>query len=338
MHRLFSLAMIALLVLVGCSGGAPDGEKTVTIEPKLQGKPVEGEFKVALLTPASVNDSGWSALGYKGLKAIEKDMGATVNQEVTKDASIKDAMRSYAQKGYQLVIGHGFEYNEPGVETAKDFPDTVFVSSSGSKMAPNAGAFRFYLEEGFYLAGMIAGKMTKTGKIGMIGGPDVPSIRSTFMAFEAGAKSVNPSVVVITKFTGKNDDVAAAQQATLQAIDEGADYLIHQANSGVTGFVKACEERKVWCFGANEDQNAMSSQMIGSALVDVEKPFVALAKKVKEGRYSGEVQLVGMTEGAVDFVLNPVNIGKLDPDVKELVTKMQLEMMEGRFATPKAEF
>jgi len=338
MHRLFTLAMIALVVLVGCSGGAPEGDKTVTIEPQLQGRPVEGEFKVALLTPASVNDSGWSALGYKGLQAIEKELGATVNQEVTKDASIKDAMRSYAQKGYQLIIGHGFEYNEPGVETAKDFPDAVFVSSSGSGTAVNAGAFRFYLEEGFYLAGMIAGKMTKTGTVGMIGGPDVPSIRSTFEAFAAGAKSVNPGVKVVTKFTGKNDDVAAAQQATLQAIDEGADYLIHQTNSGVSGFVKACEERKVWCFGANEDQNMMSAQMVGSAIIDVEKPFVDLAKLVKAGRYKGEVQLVGMEEGAVEFVMNPVNVALVDPEFKKELTTKQLDMMEGRFETPKAEF
>ena len=183
-------------------------------------KPVEGTLKVALLTPNAVSDAGWSALGYDGLMAIKKDMGAEVNNQEAPVAQIRDAMRSYAQKGYNLIIGHGYEYNEPGVEVAKDFPNTVFVSSSGGMTAPNAGAIRFRLEEGFYLAGLAAGKMSKTGVVAMIGGPNVPSIKSTFKAFKAGAEAGRPGIKVIETFTGKNEDVAAAHQATLAAIAE----------------------------------------------------------------------------------------------------------------------
>jgi basic membrane lipoprotein Med (substrate-binding protein (PBP1-ABC) superfamily) len=329
------LAMMALLV--GCTGGG-EGETVTKIEPELRGSKVEGTLKVALLTPGNVNDSGWSAIANRGLEAIKKELGAETSQQVTKDAAIKDAMRSYGQDGYHLVIGHGFEYNEPAVEVAKDFGKTIFVSSSGGGSSANAGAFRFYLEEGFYLAGMIAGKMSKTGKVAMIGGPDVPSIRSTFKAFEAGAKESNPAVVVITKFTGKNDDVAAAKQATLQAIDEGADILIHQTNSAVTGFVSACEEKKVWAFGANEDQNKLSKQIIASAVIAAEKPFVALAKRVQEGTYKGGIELAGMKDGAIDFVFNPESTLVVDPDVKKSVTALMLAMSEEKFKAPKDEF
>lgn len=336
MVRLLLTSLIVLGVLIGCSGGAPD--ETVKIEPKLTTKAVEGQLKVALLTPASVNDSGWSAIAYEGVKAIESEEGAKVSHQVTKDAGIKDALRSYAQEGYNLIIGHGFEYNAPAVETAKDFPDTVFVTSGGGEFTTNAGAIRFYLEEGFYLAGMMAGKMTKTGKVGMIGGPDVPSIRSTFKAFAAGAKEANPSVIIIEKFTGKNDDVAAAQQATLQAIDEGADFLIHQTNSGVSGFIKACEERKVWAFGANEDQNSLSPQVLASAIIEVKQPFLDLAKEVKDGKFVGGIKLFGMKEGGIDFVLNPVNISSIPPEVKTEVDSKHEQMIFGTFKTPKDEF
>jgi len=325
-----------LFVIVGCSGG--ENGDPVAIKDLPAAKPVEGKLKVALLTPGNVNDSGWSALANRGLLAIEKELSAEVSQQTTKDAAIKDAMRSYAQDGYQLVIGHGFEYNGPAAEIAKDFPNTIFVSSSGGETGPNAGAFRFYLEQGFYLAGYIAGKQSKTGKVGMIGGPDVPSIRSTFKAFAAGAKAANSSVVVIEKFTGKNDDVAAAKQATLQAISEGADYLIHQTNSAVTGFFSACEEKNVWAFGANEDQNKLSPQCLASAVILAEKPFVSLAKAVKEGNYRGSVQLVGMQEGAVDFVLNAALANEIKSDVRAEIVKLQASMIEGGFEVPKDEF
>lgn len=337
MYRLLLGGLAALVLMVGCSGGAPTDETTV-IEPELRGEKIEGPLKVALLTPGNVNDSGWSAIAYRGLQAVEKDMGATVSQQVTKDAGIKDAMRSFAQEGYHLVIGHGFEYNDPAVETAKDFPKTVFVSSSGGGFSENAGAFRFYLEEGFYLAGLIAGMESKTGTVAMIGGPDVPSIRSTFRAFEEGAKAANPSIKVIEKFTGKNDDVAAAQQATLQAIDEGADFLIHQTNNAVSGFFKACEERKVWCFGANEDQNAMSTQVVGSAVIKAETPFLNLAKRIQDGAYAGGIELVGMKDGAIDFIFNTSAMGALKPETRTKVSERQLAMTDGTFEAPKDDF
>lgn len=334
---LFGSALAGLVLLAGCSGGAPAAETRVEVDLPA-GRAVEGQLKVALLTPGSVNDSGWSAIAYRGLQAIERELGAQVNQQVTKDAEIRDAMRSYAQEGYHLVIGHGFEYNGPAVEVAKDFPGTVFVSSSGGESGANAGAFRFYLEQGFYLAGVMAGKMTKTGKVGMIGGPDVPSIRSTFKAFEAGAKSARPDVVVIEKFTGKNDDVAAAKQATLQAIAEGADMLIHQTNNAFPGFFSACEEKGVFAFGANEDQNDKSTQVLASAVILAEQPFLNLARLVKDGQYRGGIQLVGMEEKAVAFVVSPRMRSQIPADVMQAVDTAQANIIAGSFQVPKDEF
>lgn len=325
-----------MLLLAACSGGSKGQEVQINLDSV--GTPVDGTLKVALLTPGTVNDSGWSAIAYSGLKAIESELGAEVNHQVTKDAGIKDAMRGYAQEGYHLVIGHGYEYNGPAAEIGDQFPKTTFVSSSGGLTKPNVGAFRFYLEEGFYLAGMLAAKMTKTGRVGMIGGPDVPSIRSTFKAFAAGAESVNPSIVVIEKFTGKNDDVALAKQATLQAINEGADVLIHQVNNAFPGFFSACEERKAWSFGANENQNDVSTSVLASAVIRADKVFVDLATKVKEGRYRGGINLVGMEAEAIDFVLNAKNSSAIPADAKALINGRQLDMVAGLFKTPKDDF
>src|SRR5207302_1792090 len=118
------------------------------------------------------------------------------------------------------------------------------------KTAPNAGAFRFYLEQGFYLCGFLAGSMSKTGKAAMIGGDDVPSIRSTFKGFSAGFLAARPNGQVIEVFTGNGQDVAAAKQATLNAIGQGADFVIHQANAAAQGVFDACKDKGVYAFGA----------------------------------------------------------------------------------------
>lgn len=329
MNRLLVLAgLVAALVATGCS---PKAEAPAA--------PAEQPFKVALITPGPVSDSGWSAMAYEGLQAIKTDLGADVANSEAKDAQIRDALRSYAQSGYDLVIGHGFEYNEPAVEIAKDFPETVFVSSSGGSIAKNAGAFRFYLEQGFYLAGMMAGKMTKTGKVAMIGGPNVPSIVSTFKAFRAGAEAARPGIVVIESFTGQNDDVAKAKQATLAAIAQGADYVIHQANAAAQGVFSACQEKGVHAFGANLNQNDNDSGVVIASAVIVAKPaFVKLAEQVKSGSYVGEVTLMGMDQGAIDFIVNPKHSGMIPPDVAKMIDDAMAKIKSGDLKVPKDEF
>lgn len=326
----FPLIALCAALLVGC-GAEP--------EKKTEGaKNGEKPFKVALLTPSPISDAGWSANAYEGLKSIEKDLGATIANKQSVGTQIRDDMRSYAQDGFNLIIGHGFEYNDPAIEIGKDFPDVAFLSSSGGKTSTNVGTFRFYLEQGFYLAGYTAGLMSKTGKVAMIGGPQVPSIESTFKGFEAGAKAARPDIKVIQAFTGKDDDVAKAKQATEAAIAEGADFVIHQANAAVTGVFQACEAKGVFCFGANSDQNSAGKTMLASAIINSAPAFKLLAQDVKDGKFKGEVRLVGMDKGVIDYVWNPALSGKIPADVKEKVLAMRDKIISGEVVVPKTEF
>ena len=339
------LSLLCLpVLLLGCNGGASGSGSTDTPStdkpavPTSTLKPVEGEFKVALITPGEVSDAGWSAMAYQALKGVEAVTGAKVSNEVAGGTKIKDSMRSYAQEGYHLVFGHGFEYNEPGVELAKDFPNTVFVSSSGGKTASNAGAFRFYLEQGFYLAGIMAAEMSKTGKIATVGLVGIPSIDSTFKAFEAGAKSVKPEIKVVNIGLQNGTDVAAAKQATLSAIGEGADFVIHQANNAAKGVFDACEEKGVYAFGANSDQNDNSSAVIASAIINAKPAFIDLAERVKTGKYVGGVELFGLDKGAIDFIVNPALAGKVSPEAMAAVENARAEIKAGKLVVPKDEF
>lgn len=341
MMKLLRVLPLLALIAVGCSGGEKSATETTGSAPTSTtgGTPSGEKMKVALLTPGPVSDSGWNAMAYKGLQEIQKELGAEVNNQEALDAKIKDAARTYAQQGYKLIFGHGFEYNKPFMELGKDFPDTIFVSSSGSETSANVGAFRFYLEQGFYLAGMMGAKMSKSGTLAMIGGDEVPSIKSTFAAFRSGAEAARPDIKVIQVFTGSGQDVAKAKQATLDAISQGADFVIHQANAAAQGVFDACKEKGVYAFGSNADQNDNpSGAVIASAISKGESAFVDLAKQVQAGTFKGGVALMGMDSGVIDFVINPKLADKVPADVKTLLDETKAKIVKGDIKVPKDEF
>jgi basic membrane lipoprotein Med (substrate-binding protein (PBP1-ABC) superfamily) len=248
-------------------------------------------------------------------------------------------MRSYAQKDFDLVIGHGYEYNAVGIEIGKDFPNTVFVSTSGDKTAENVGTFRFYLEQATYLCGMVAAKLTKTGTVGTVGGPNVPSIESTFQAFEAGVKAVNPAIKVLKVYTNSNDDVGAAKQQTLALIDQGADMIIHQANAAAGGVFEACTERGVLAFGTNANQAAAAPRtVLCSAVIVAEPAFVELARRVAEGKFESGVNLQGMKEGAVDMLWNNEITGGVPDELMDLIADTKKKIAAGEITVPKLAF
>ena len=325
---------LALAVIVGC-GSTGETAKTETKETEATSG---GEFKVALLTLGSVNDSGWNSMAYEALNGIKSDMSATVDNQEVPPTNAKDALRSYAQKGYNLVFGHGYEYNEPMAAVGPDFKDTIFISSSGGKTASNVGAFRFYLEQSFYLAGMLAAKQSKTGVIGSVAVLDIPSINSTLKAYEAGAKAANPNIKVLPPvYFGVENDIAKAKQLTESIIAQKADFVIHQANAAAKGVFDACAEKGVSALGSNLNQNSEKG-VVASAFIVAKPAFLQLAKSVKDKTFKGEIVLVGMDSGTIDFEINPEYKSKVPADLIKLLDETKENIRTGKLVVPKDEF
>lgn len=326
--------------MTGCNGAQSGSTAGTAASTTSSGTASTGPLKVALITPGTVNDSGWNNLAYQGLQAIKTQLGAEVDNSQAEGDQITDALRTYAQKGYNVVFGHGFEYNAPAIKIASDFPKTYFITSSGAKTAPNVAAFRFYLEQGFYVAGAMAAKMSKTHVLGMIGGDQVPDIESTFVAFEAGAKAADPNVVLKKVYTGNGDDVAAAQQATDTLItQEHADFIIHQTNNAYKGVFDACKKHGVYVFGANSDQNSLEpGTVIASAVINCTPAMVDEVKDIQAGKFKGEVKLVGMDSGTIDFVINPALKSKIPADVAAYVSQVIADIKSGKITVPKSDF
>src|SRR5688500_2002655 len=147
----------------------------------------DAPFQAALLTAGPVSDAGWIAGAYEGLLMIRGSLGAEVSHQQTRTpAEFDEAFLSYASSGYELIFAHGFEYQDAAIRAGERFPEATFIVSGGGRFAANVVPLIFELEEGSYLAGMLAAGMSESGTIGMVGGVAIPPVEGTFRAFEAG--------------------------------------------------------------------------------------------------------------------------------------------------------
>ncbi len=305
----------------------------------------EAAFRVALLTPGSVADGGWNQGAYEGLLRIRDELGAQVSHVETRTpAEFEEGFRDYARRGFRLVFGHGFEYQEAAARVSAESPDTIFITTSGDTVRDNVAPMVFELEQATYLCGFLAGRLSRTGTVGMIGGIDLPSIRSTFLAFRAGALAARPDARVREVFIGNFDDTAAAREAALALLEEGADFLIHQANDAGRGVFQAVSERAaagaaVYAFGTNRDQSAMAPDVVlASATLDLPGAFVGVARQVLEERFRAEPLRLGMAEGVVAFVPNPALTGAIPAPVADELVALERDIREGRLRVPRGEF
>ena len=299
-----------------------------------------GTFKVALLSPGPVSDAGWNALAYEGLLAIREQLGAEIAQvQTSTPAQFEEGFRGFARRGFNLVFGHGFEFQDAAAAVAPAFPNTVFITTSGNTVRPNVAPLRFMLEEATYLEGMLTALMSKSGKAGAIGGMAIPSVKSTIAAYTAGTQAVQPTFAVATSYVGNWDDVGAAKEASLALIVQGADVLFHNADAAGLGVFQAARERSVWAFGANKDQNAVAPDVIlASAVIDIPRAFVTVARQVKDHTFVAKIEQLGMRDGVVSLVYNPALVGRIPPDAKARVDAAQQEILSGTLVVPSAEF
>jgi basic membrane lipoprotein Med (substrate-binding protein (PBP1-ABC) superfamily) len=318
-------------LLLACAEGTPDAS--------------DGVYRVALLTPGSIADGGWNAGAYAGLESIRDRLGAEIRHVETRTpADFEEGFRDFAGRGFDLIFGHGFEYQEAAAKVADEFPDTVFITTSGNTVRPNLAPMVFELEQSIYLCGVMAARMTGSGTLGLIGGIDLPSIRSTFIAFRAGVHAARPDAVVRDVFIGNFDDTAAAGEAARALMEEGADLLLHQANDAGRGVFRAVSQRaqrggRVFAFGTNRNQNEMAPDVVlASATLDIPAAFVEVAGRVRDGTFRPEPLRLGMAEGIVALEINPALRDEIPPPVLTELAELERRIRAGEFQVPRGSF
>lgn len=265
-------------------------------------------IRVGLITPGSIADAAWNSGAYQGLKEIHDSLGLAISQvEARTPAEQDEALRTYAAQGFDLVFAHGFEFQDAAERVSAQYPKTVFIITSGSRARGNVAPLIFRLEEASYLAGMVAGGMTKSNVLGFVGGIELPPIEAAYQGWVNGATAVNPKVRSRKIYLNSFDDAAAGREAALALIRVGADMFHHNADAAALGMFQAVREsRGVYAFGANADQaNLAPDRVVGSAVIDLPRALLLVAREVKAGKFTPRVEAFGLASGVLRYVPNP---------------------------------
>lgn len=330
---LHSLVPLAFAVACSGGGGGSEARRGGTTSGTAAARPDTG-MRVALLTPGPISDQSWNGGAYAGLLRIRDSLGARISHIQTKTpAEFEENFRQYGAQGYALVFGHGFEFQDAAKLVAPEHPNTKYVVTSATSTGTNLAGIAFDFADASYLAGIVAGAMTKSGIIGTIGGTELPPVRESFEAFAAGARRSNPKVKVLGAYIGNWDDVSAGKEQALAQISRGADVIFQNADAAGLGIFQAARERgNVWVVGSNSNQNAIAPTVtLGSVVIDLPHAFLLVAKEVRDGTFKGRVIQLGMNEQVVTWVPNPAVQAQIPASARAAIDSITPKLLDRSF-------
>ena len=324
MKKLSFLAVATALGMLACAPARDSGAAD------------DSTFRVALLTPGPISDQSWNGGAYQGLMRIRDSLGADVSHVQTRTpADFEENFREYGARGFDLVFGHGFEFQDAAKRVAPGFPATTYVTTSGHSSGGNVAGIRFSFSDASHLAGILAGSMTRSGTVGVIGGTELPPVKESFDAFARGVRSVRPNAQVLTAFIGNWDDVSAGKEQALAQIGRGADVIFQNADAAGLGVFQAARQRRgVYVIGSNADQNGVAPEVtLGSVVIDLPRAFLSVAREVKSGQFRPRVVTFDARSDVVRLVLNPVLVERIPAATRARIDSVNAQIHAGTFTS-----
>jgi basic membrane protein A len=296
------------------------------------------------------DDHSFNAAAWEGVQRAAKDLPIVLRDVEPGDpTSIEPAMRAFAERNYDLIIGVGFSQT-PLIETvAKDYPNLNFAIVDGVSQLPNVASLIFKEHEGCYLVGMIAAMTSKTGAIGFVGGMDVPLIRKFEVGYEEGAKAVNPNLRVIANYIGVtdaawNDPVKGKELAETQ-IEKGADVIFAAAGNSGLGTFDAVEQygkdgqgqAKRFAIGVDSNQNWVKPGFILTSMVKrVDNAVYQIVKDRVEHRPVGGVHEYGLENAGIGYSLDDFNKALISSATIQSVEAAKQKIISGQIKVTNA--
>lgn len=294
-------------------------------------------FKVGLvLDKGGKDDKSFNTSAYEGAKKAEKDLGIELKYvEATDSNSIENLHRNFARKDFDLIIGVGFAQADAVKKVSAQFPDKKFAIVDGAVTAPNVRSLLFEEHEGSFLIGYIAALKSKTGKVGFIGGMDIPLIRRFEMGYNEGLKAANPKINLTSHFIGITSDAwnnpAKAKELALAQLNNGVDVIFVAAGASGTGAFDAAEEKKKFAIGVDSNQNWIKPGIIlTSMLKRVDIAVFETIKEASQGKFKAGEARFGLKDRGVDYALDTHNEKVLDADTRKKVDGIKQQIIAGK--------
>ncbi|SDY48593.1 BMP family protein [Thermoactinomyces sp. DSM 45892] len=323
---LVAVSLVATLA-VGCGGNNDKGT-------------AKGDFSVGLVTDTGgLNDESFNQSANMGLQKAKNDLKVDVKaQESKKDDDYVPNLTRFAKDKRNLIWGVGFKFNKALPEVADKFKDSKFAivdDNLGGKVPSNVVAVTFKDEEGSYLAGIAAGKTTKTNQVGFIGGITSPLVKKFEAGFTAGVKEANPKATVKAVYAESFTDATKGRSLAKSLYDGGADIVYHAAGGvgkGLFDEVKTRQAGKYWAIGVDMDQSRLAPEhTLTSMIKRVDVAVFEITKQAKEGTLK--------TGTEVNFGLKDEGVGlskssKVSPEVMKQVEEYKQKIIKGEITVP----
>ena len=301
-----------------------------------------GAARAAEIAPAIVFDMGgkfdksFNEGVHDGAEAFARATGVAIREfEPQNDTQREQALRNFARRGQTPIIAVGFSQATAVKAVAAEFPALHFVIIDSVADAPNVQSVLFREEQGSYLAGMLAAMRSTTGKVGFVGGMDIPLIRKFACGYAEGARAVNPRVEVLQNMTGSTpaawaDPVRGAELARSQ-IERGADVVFHAAGATGLGVLQAAADAGKYGIGVDSNQNMLHPGRVLTSMVKrVDVATRTTLEDARAGTWTPGTQVLGLTEDGVGLAFDENNAGVVTPEMRSRVDGAKADIAAGK--------
>ena len=331
--KVAALTAVAAAALVGC-GKKEEAKPAEAPKPAASGAaPAKPDpLKIAFAYVGPVGDGGWTFAHDNGRKALEKEFGdkivTTFVEKVPESADAERVFRDLVGQGNKLIFGTTFGYMEPMVKVAADNKGVKFEHATGYKQAENMRTYDSRTYEGAYMAGVIAGKMTKTGTLGVVGSIPIPEVIRNINSFTLGAQSSNPKIKTKVVWVNEWFNPPKETEAAQSLINQGADVLFQNTDSSAV--LQTAGKNKKLAFGWDSDMTAYSPEAhLASAVINWGPYYIRATREALEGKWTGGGNTwAGVKDGAIDIVSIS---DKVPAETKEAVAKVKAGLADGSF-------
>lgn len=302
---------------------------------------ISAEFKVGLvLDRGGKDDKSFNSSAYEGATRAKEKVGVFVKYvEAADDNAFEPMLRAFAQRDFDLIIGIGFAQKEAIKKVAAQFPKKHFAIIDAQVDEPNVRSLMFEEHEGAFLVGAIAAMTSKTGKIGFVGGMDIPLIRRFHMAYEAGAKKINPQITVLANYVGITSEAwnnpPKGKELAITQYDSGADIVFAAAGASGLGVFDAAEEKRKFAIGVDANQDWTKPGLIlTSMLKRVDQAVYTTIEESKSGAFAGGVKRFGLANKGIDYSVDQYNEKILTEAVRKRADELKADIIAGKIDVP----
>ncbi len=329
-----ALTAVASAALVGCGKKEEPIAATPVPAPAASAPAPKPEpLKIAFAYVGPVGDGGWTFAHDNGKKAVEKEFGdkvvTSIVENVPESADAERVIREMASSGNKLVFGTTFGYMEPMLKVAPDFKDVRFEHATGYKTADNMRTYDSRTYEGAYMAGIIAGKMTKSNTLGVVASIPIPEVVRNINAFTLGAQSSNPKIKTKVVWVNEWFNPPKETEAATSLINGGADVLFQNTDSPAV--LKTAQDKGKRAFGWDSDMTAYGPKAhLASAVINWGPYYIKTTREVLEGKWTGGTSSWwGVKEGAIDIVSIAEDV---PAETKAKVEEVKKGLADGTFS------